>query len=100
VARYSVRYLPAAAEDIDEIVDYLVAEDINAAQSFVDGLDAIERQLSEYPHSGSKPKDRRLAGKGYRFMTVCGYLAFYTTRENIVWMMRVLHGRRDYARWL
>ena len=91
MGKYSVRYLPAAERDVDEIVDYLMAENPNAVITFLDGMDAAERQLSEFPDSGSKPRLRRFSEKGYRFVTVCGYLVFYIVRDDVVWYMRVLY---------
>jgi len=33
-------------------------------------------------------------------MTVCGIMVFYTIQHDIVWFMRVLHGKRDYTQLL
>jgi len=95
--KYEVRYLPAAEKDIDAAVDYLLLEDPAAALAFLDALDRIEQQLSDFPESGAMMKDKLFAGKGYRFIETCGYLVFYTLQDDIVWFMRVLHGRRNYA---
>jgi len=98
--KHEIRHLPAAEKDIDAIVDYLLPEDPATALSFLDGLDRIERQLSDFPESGALLKDKLFAGKGYRFMTVCGYLVFYTIEDDIVWFLRVIHGKRNYTQLL
>jgi len=97
MGKYEVRHLSVAECDIDTIVDYLILDDPSAALAFLDGLDRIERQLSDFPQSGALLKDRLFTNKGYRFMSVCGYLVFYTIKDDTVWFMRVLHGKRNYA---
>jgi len=97
MGKYEIRHLPAAEEDIDEIVDYLLLEDPSVALAFLDGLDGIERQLSDFPESGASLKNKLFANKGYRFMATCGYLVFYTVQDDIVWFMRVMHGKRNYT---
>jgi len=100
MGKYEIRHLPVAEEDIDEIVDYLLQDDPAVALAFLDGLDKIERQLSDFPESGAMLRNKLFTGKGYRFLGTCGYLVFYTIQEDIVWFMRVLHGKRDYTRLL
>ena len=97
MGKHETRYLPAAEEDIDAIVDYLLLEDSTAALAFLDGLNGIERQLSDFPESGAPLKHKLFANKGYRSMATCGYLVFYTIRDDTVWFMRVIHGKRNYA---
>ena len=97
MGKYEVRHLPVAETDIDEIVDYLLQEDPTVALSFLDGLDGIERQLTDFPESGAMMRNKLFAKKGYRFMVVCGYLVFYTIQDDVVWFMRVLHGKRNHA---
>jgi len=97
MGKYEIRHLPAAEKDIDEIVDYLLPEDPAAALSFLDGLDDIERQLSDFPESGAMMRNKRFAKKGYRFMVVCGYLVFYVIQGDIVWFMRILHGKQNHT---
>lgn len=98
--RYSIRTLPVAEQDIGAAVDYLMQEDPSAALSFLDGLAQIEEQLSEFPESGAPVQDVGFAQKGYRFMLVSGYYVFYTFRNEIIWIARVIHARRNYVKLL
>ena len=91
---------PAAEQDIDEIVGYLLLDDPNAALSFLDELDDARRQLSDFPESGSMTRTKRLAGKGYRFVVVLGYLALYTFQDGTVRIMRIIHASRNYGAML
>ena len=43
---YDTTYLPAAEEDLNEIVDYLLEHSTNAANEFIDELDKLEESLS------------------------------------------------------
>lgn len=100
MGKYNVRTLPIAEQDIDAAVDYLMQEDPNAALSFLDGLAQAEQQLSEFPESGALVQEVEYAKKGYRFMLVTGYYVFYTFRDEIIWIARVLHVRRNYVKLL
>lgn len=93
--KFDVQTTPAAEQDIDEIVDYLLLEDPNAALSFLDELEHVKRQLADFPESGALMRTKRFARKGYRFLTALGYLVFYVFREETVVVMRIIHARRN-----
>ena len=97
---FSVRTLPIAEQDIDAAVDYLMLEDPSAALSFLDGLEEIERRLSEFPRSGSLVQDEPFSSLGYRYMLLIGFYVFYTFDGECVWIMRVIHAKRNYSRLL
>lgn len=93
-------FLPVAYQDINAAVDYLMEEDPSVAVSFLDGMDQIKRQLTEFPNSGAPVQEKEYADKGYRFVLNCGYYVFYTFRENFVIIARILHTKRDYRKLL
>ena len=93
---YDIHYLPIAEGDLNEIVDYLSQHSISAANTFIDELEGLEERLSMFPESGALAKDRRLRSKGYRIAVIGAYLLFYTLRNENVYVMRIIHGKRDY----
>jgi len=93
---YDIRYLPVAEEDLNEIVDYLLEYSIDAANNFIDELEGLEEQLSSFPESAPLMRDRKLRNRGYRVSVVGEYLLFYTLRNECVFVMRIIHGKRDY----
>ena len=97
---YDICYLPIAEEDLIEIVDYLLEYDINAANAFIDKLEALEERLSMFPESAAIIRNKRLRKKGYRVVVISDYLLFYTLLNESVYVMRIIHGKRDYLSML
>jgi len=93
---YDIHYLPIAEDDLNEIVDYLSEHSISAANTFIDELEGLEERLSMFPESGSLAKDRRLRSKGYRIAVIGSYLLFYTLQNENVYVMRIIHSKRNY----
>lgn len=93
---YDIRYLPIAENDLNEIVDYLLEHSINAANMFIDELEKQEERLSMFPESAAKIRDKKLQSKGYRVAAIGDYLLFYTLRNESVYVMRIMHGKRNY----
>jgi len=93
---YDVYYLPVAEDDLNEIVDYLLEHSRNVANAFIDELERLEERLSMFPEFGVLAKDKKLRSKDYRTAVVGSYLLFYTLRDETVYVMRIIHGKRDY----
>jgi plasmid stabilization system protein ParE len=52
---YEVRYLPAAEQDLLDILDYIARDDPSAARAFVDGIErAIARLTRRAPTLGTR----------------------------------------------
>jgi len=93
---YDIRYLSIAEDDIHEIMDYLLEHSINAANAFIDRLVGLEERLSVFPESSALIRDKKLRIRGYRVAAIGDYLLFYTLRNENVYVMRVIHGKRNY----
>ena len=99
--KYDIRYVPIAENDLNEIVDYLCEYSINAANTFIDELENLEERLSMFPKSSALVRDKRLQKKNYRVAIIGDYLLFYTLRhESVVFVMRIIHSKRDYRNML
>jgi len=98
--KYEVRYMPVAEDDLNEIVDYLLEHSINAANKFIDELDGLEESLSMFPELGVFSKDKKLRSKGYRMLSIGDYLLFYIHRHEYIYVMRIVHGKRNYKSFL
>ena len=89
---------PAASDDIDEIVDYLLGESVPAAQGFVKDLQKCFDLLTENPKIGVQREYRSAALSGMRMSPLkkfSTYLVFYLSDDQTIDIVRVLHGRRD-----
>jgi plasmid stabilization system protein ParE len=94
--RYDVRYLPAAEQDLLDILDYIGRDNPDAARSFVDRVEQAIGRLAVFPRSGPQPRDARLRRLGYRILVVDDYLVFYVLIRRTVQVRRVIHGSRRY----
>jgi toxin ParE1/3/4 len=84
---------PDARGDLDEIWDYIAADNLDAADRVItEILDAI-RAVVPFPHSGHRRLD--LTARPLRFLIVCDYLIAYAPDEKPLWVIAVMHGHRN-----
>ena len=88
----------AAEADIAEAINYLLANNPDAASRFVSELKSLTRRLRQFPEL--YPFQRRSSKPEWRQVRMAvlphfGLLVFYTYEENIVVIRRVIHGARN-----
>jgi len=93
-ARYTLRYLPSAQDDLISIFDYIAQDSQSRASSFVDKLDDRIGALEQHPQLGRTPRHQKLREDGYRVLIVESYLIFYIVRGREIEVHRVIHGSR------
>jgi len=101
---YSIRIVKPAQTDMREIYRYINDEwnDPIAAATRInlinDGIQALKTMPGKFP----LVRDSYLASKGFRAIPVKNHLVFFIIREEtkMVYVMRVLYARRDWARVL
>lgn len=89
---------PVAAQDIEEIIDYLVEENTSAAQNFIKDLEDAFELLAANPKVGTKREYRSEALSGMRMFPLkkfSTYLVFYLADKQTIDIVRILHGHRD-----
>lgn len=91
-----IKYLPSAAQDITDIIEYVSIDNPSAALNLLILFDEKISILSYFPHSGPIPNDRRLQLLNYRMLVVDSYLVFYVVHHDFIEIRRVLHGKRRY----
>ena len=101
---YRVILTTQAENDLTEIVEY-ISEELGAPQAaerFTAALEKTVDNLAFSPRGCPKVRNDRLAAKGYRWIGIKNYVAFYTIDElaKEVWVERILYGRRDWQRIL
>jgi toxin ParE1/3/4 len=84
---------PAAARDIEEIGDYIHAENPAAADRFVAALQARCTRIADAPRGGTP---RPALWPGLRSVAFRRYVIFYTVDDEVR-IERVIHGARDIA---
>ncbi len=98
--RYDVELLPAAYSDLDEIFDYIMADNPLVAARILDSIMQALRRLENYPHSGTPLLERSLKKFNFRMLIVDPYIAFYRFIDYKIFVYRILHGTRNYPHLL
>ena len=94
-AKYTLRYLPIAQDDLLAIYNYIAQESPARALAFVDKLDDRMGRLEHHPLLGRIPRHARLRQYGYRVLIIDTHLVFYILRGQLIEIHRVVHGSRN-----
>jgi plasmid stabilization system protein ParE len=84
---------PEAFADLDEIRHYIAEKSPDAADRVISEIFDRLRELVPFPHRGHIRPD--LTSRPLRFILVSEYLIAYAPDENPVWVVAVIHGRRN-----
>jgi len=89
------QFHPEASLDVEEIWEFIARDSPDSADRVVDEIeDALESALVS-PYRGSLRTD--LSTRPLRFLHVREYLIAYAVEESRLFVIAVLHGRRDPA---
>jgi toxin ParE1/3/4 len=98
--KYKIEYLPAAQQDLVDILIYIKQDNPTAAYNLILAIDETISKLEDFPKRGVTPKDLRLKSLNYKMLVIDNYLVFYVIKEDIVEIRRILHGKRKYTFFL
>jgi plasmid stabilization system protein ParE len=84
---------PEARVDLDEIWQFIRAENLDAADRVIAEILSAIRGLAPFPHQGHRRPD--LTSRPLRFILVREYLIAYAPGETPLWVVAVMHGRRS-----
>jgi plasmid stabilization system protein ParE len=84
--------------DIEQICDYIEREYTNptAAYNTITMIQDTIDNLAVFPLMGTQLSSIVNVHTDYRFLVCGNYLAFHRVDEDVVYIDRVLHGKRDY----
>lgn len=94
-AKYKLRYLTVAQDDLISIFDYIAKDIPERALTFIGKLDKKIDMLERQPLLGRVPRHQKLKQYGYRVLIIESYLVFYVVRNEVVEVHRVIHGSRN-----
>jgi toxin ParE1/3/4 len=83
---------PAAAADLDAIVDFIARDSIDAAAAWVEMMYDRFSYLAQSPGVGTPRDDLR---PGLRSLAAGDYLVLYIRTRGAVTILRVVHGKRN-----
>jgi toxin ParE1/3/4 len=84
---------PDAVTDIDEIWEFIAADNLDAADRTINEIFEKIGSLVPFPHAGHFRAD--LTSRPLRFHPVRDFLVAYAPDENPLLVIAVLHGRRN-----
>ena len=84
---------PEAFQDLDDIRDAIAQQRPDAADRIISDIFDILRELVPFPHMGHRRP--ALSERPLRFIAVREYLIAYAPEEKPLWVVAVLHGRRN-----
>lgn len=91
-----IKYLPSAAQDLTEIIEYISLDNPASALNLLNQFDESISILAYFPHSRPIPNDARLQLLNYRMLVIQSYLVFYMVHNDHIEIRRVLHAKRKY----
>jgi toxin ParE1/3/4 len=98
--KYDVELLPAAYADLDEIFDYIMVDNPQAATEILDSIMKSLRRLENFPHSGAPLLDRSMQKFNFKIVVIDPYVVFYRFIDDKVIIYRILHCARNYPHLL
>jgi plasmid stabilization system protein ParE len=84
---------PEARQDLDDIWEFIRADNLAAADRVVADLLEAARGLALSPHVGHRRSDQ--TSRPLRFLRVRNYLMAYAPDEDPLWVIAIIHGRRN-----
>jgi antitoxin ParD1/3/4/toxin ParE1/3/4 len=84
---------PEAYSALDEIWEYIAADNLDAADRVREEIFEKIRSLVAFPHQGHSRTD--LTSKPLRFQSVRDFVIAYVPEEKPLVIIAVLHGRRN-----
>ena len=97
---YTLRYLPSARDDLQEIAEYISVDGPISALRFLKRLDKSIEKLCQFPFLGNISREKILKAMGYRKLVVGYYTVFYVVLGNVIEVRRILHCARDLSDFL
>ena len=97
-----ISYSNSAIQDLEQIGDYIA----NTLKSPMAALNTVNRiqdaidKLEKSPLIGSRLTSFEGTVPDYRYLISGNYLSFYRVQGDMVYIDRVLYGRRDYMKIL
>jgi toxin ParE1/3/4 len=92
--RYKIFIKPLARRDLDDIWSFIAKDSFIAADKFIDKITDKFNLLCDNPNLGVQ-KDSIYAGA--RMLITGKYLTLYCINEDVIDIIRVIHGNRDLS---
>ena len=100
--KYKVKYLPLFYNDLDKITDYIVYKLNNeiVANNFVNELENEINKRAYNPEAYEKYQSTRKRKDTYYRIFVKNYIVFYTVKNDIMEIRRILYSKRNFNKFI
>jgi len=97
-----IKFSPEAINDLQQTKAYITEELCNeqAAVNTAAKITKRIRILANFPESGAPLSSVIDIETDYRFLVCGNYTAFYRLENNMVYIVRILYGRRNFVQIL
>jgi plasmid stabilization system protein ParE len=94
--KYEIKWAAPAREDLNEIINYIFANNESYAIKVLDKIELAVKNLDVFPMRGRiVPELGKFGYLLYREIIVDYWRVLYKIESNIVWIMAVIDGRRN-----
>lgn len=95
--KYTLRYLPIAQQDLQEIVTYIkdILKNPIAAENTISKIEIAILERLEFPESFAIWQSKKPRDYPYRRINVGNYSVWYVVIDDVMEIRRVLYSRRD-----
>lgn len=100
--KYKVIYLPLFYKDLNKIVNYIRNHLKNeiAANNFINKLEEEMKRRSYNPEAYEKYQSTRKRKDTYYRIFVKNYIVFYTVKNDIMEIRRILYSKRNFNKFI
>ncbi len=94
---YKISITESAQNDIEEIWQYIALDNIKTATKFIDRIEKAIFSLESFPERNPLIPEYEILNIDYRQLVYKKYRIIYRISENIVYVLRILHGYRLFV---
>ncbi len=91
---YNVKITESAQNDIEEIWQYIALDSIKTATKFINKIERAIFSLESFPERNPLIPENEILKIDYRQLVYKNYRIIYRISENVVYVLRILHGYR------
>lgn len=98
--KYDIKYLPLFYNDLEKIIEYIIYQLDNkiAANNFIDELEEKINKRAYNPKVYEKYISAKERQYTYYRIYIKNYTVFYTVRDNVMEVRRLLYSKRKFEK--
>ena len=93
-AEYLVKITPSAEQDFEDIFDFIAQDNLKKAEDFILEIENKISTLERFPQRCPFVPEKEFLNFPYRHLLHKNYRFIFFIEENIIYVLRILHGKR------